>query len=61
MDIHAPTPDYSGSLFLRCPKSLPPVIKRAAQQSMTSLSGYARSAVINQLKIDGFHPSSEET
>ena len=48
--------DYSGVLFLRCPRSLPPAIKRAAQQRMTSLSGYVRSAVITQLKRDGFVP-----
>jgi hypothetical protein len=59
MDIHAQAPDdYSGSLFLRCPKSLPPAIKRAARQSMTSVSGYVRSAVLHQLKIDGCSPSS---
>ncbi len=30
MDIQTQAPDdYSGSLFLRCPKSLPPAIKQA--------------------------------
>jgi hypothetical protein len=61
MDSHAPTPDYSGSLFLRCPKSLPPAIKQAARGSMTSASAYVRGAILKQLQIDGYDPKSEET
>jgi predicted HicB family RNase H-like nuclease len=59
MDIHAQAPDdYSGSLYLRCPKSLPPAIKMAARQSMTSVSSYVRSAVLQRLKADGCIPAN---
>lgn len=48
--------DYSGSLFLRCPKSLPSAIKQAARGSMTSASAYVRLAILSQLKRDGYDP-----
>jgi hypothetical protein len=59
MEIHASEEtDYSGSLFLRCPRSLPLAVKQAARKSMTSASSYVRSAVLHQLKIDGCSPSN---
>lgn len=61
MNIQAHAPDdYSGSLFLRCPKSLPTAIKQAARGSMTSASAYVRGAILRQLQIDGYDPKSEE-
>jgi predicted HicB family RNase H-like nuclease len=57
MDMDSPAlppADYSGALYLRCPRSLPTAIKRAALQNMTSISGYVRSAVLAQLRLDGF-------
>jgi hypothetical protein len=62
MNIQAQAPDdYSGSLFLRCPKSLLPAIKQAARSHMTTSASYVRGAILKQLQIDGLHPSSEET
>jgi hypothetical protein len=56
MDIQ--TDDYSSALYLRCPKSLPSVIKQAARGSMTSASAYVRLAILSQLKRDGYDPKS---
>lgn len=50
-------PDQAGVLFVRCPLSLPAAIERAAEREMTTLSGYVRTAVIKQLRRDGFDPS----
>ncbi len=52
----AQAPDYDGSLFLRCPQSLPPAIKQAARGNMTSASAYMRQAVLSQLRRDGYSP-----
>jgi hypothetical protein len=57
MDIQSD--DYSGSLFLRCPKTLPPAIKQAARGAMTSASAYVRQAVLTQLKRDGYAPNGD--
>ena len=48
--------DYTGALYLRCPKALPPAIKHAARQNMTSVSSYVRSAILSQLRRDGCDP-----
>lgn len=48
--------DYTGALYLRCPKALPSAIKQAARQNMTSVSSYIRAAVLSQLKRDGCAP-----
>jgi hypothetical protein len=40
----AQAPDYDGSLFLRCPQSLPAAIKQAAGGNMTSASACGASA-----------------
>ena len=62
MNIQAQAPDdYSGSLFLRCPKALPDIVRQAARGSMTSASAYVTGAILRQLRLDGFHPSSGET
>ena len=51
-----PQADFSGSLYLRCPRTLPQAIKQAARQNMTSVSGYVRSAILSQLRRDGCDP-----
>jgi hypothetical protein len=62
MDFQAQAPDdYSGSLFLRCPKSLPTAIRQAARSHMTTSAAYVRGAILKQLQIDGLRPSAEET
>jgi hypothetical protein len=53
-DIQVWADDYSGSLFLRCPKPLPRIIKQAARGSMTSASAYVRGAILSQLRRDGY-------
>jgi predicted HicB family RNase H-like nuclease len=50
--------EYSGAFCVRCPESLPPAIKRAARQNMTTAASYIRAAVLHQLKIDGCSPSN---
>jgi hypothetical protein len=60
MNIHAQAPDdYSSALYLRCPRSLPAVIKQAARGNMTSASSYVRMAILSQLKRDGYDPSGD--
>jgi predicted HicB family RNase H-like nuclease len=51
-----PQADFTGALYLRCPKALPSAIKQAARQNMTSVSSYIRTAVLSQLKRDGCAP-----
>lgn len=51
-----PQADFTGALYLRCPKALPSAIKQAARQNMTSVSGYVRSAILTQLRRDGYDP-----
>ena len=48
--------DEKGAIYLRCPQSLPPAIRRAAQLRMTSSSSYVRAAVLDRLKADGINP-----
>jgi hypothetical protein len=47
--------NYDGSMLVRCPKSLPVVIKLAAQNQMTNSSSYVRSAILKQLRLDGYN------
>jgi hypothetical protein len=55
MDIQTHAPDeYSGSLYLRCPPSLPQATRQAARGSMTSASAYVRGAILKQLHLDGY-------
>jgi hypothetical protein len=54
MTIQMQSDDYSGSLFLRCPKTLPQAIRQAAKGNMTSASSYIRGAILSQLKRDGY-------
>jgi hypothetical protein len=55
MDVQAQVPDdYSGSLFLRCPPSLPQAIRQAARSHMTTSASYVRGAILRQLQIDGY-------
>lgn len=51
-----PQVDFTGALYLRCPKALPPAVKQAARQNMTSVSSYIRTAVLSQLRRDGCDP-----
>jgi len=51
-----PQADFTGSLYLRCPRTLPPAIKQAARQNMTSVSSYIRTVVLSQLRRDGIDP-----
>jgi hypothetical protein len=55
MDIlQTQSDDYSGSLFLRCPKNLPRAVRQTARGNMTSASSYIRGAILSQLKRDGY-------
>jgi len=59
MDIQAQAPDdYSGSMFFRCPKSLPLMVKHAARQNMTSVSAYMRLAALEKMRADGCIPAN---
>jgi hypothetical protein len=51
-----PQADFTGALYLRCPKALPPAIKQMARLNMTSVSSYIRTAVLSQLRRDGCDP-----
>jgi hypothetical protein len=45
---------FDGVLFVRCPPALPQMIASAAQEGMTTISDYVRSAVLVRLRRDGF-------
>jgi hypothetical protein len=45
---------FDGVLFVRCPPALPQMIASAAHEGMTTVSDYVRSAVLVQLRRDGF-------
>jgi hypothetical protein len=51
--------DASGkrsAICLECPDFLPPVIKQAARENMTSAAAYMRGAILDRLKRDGYAP-----
>jgi hypothetical protein len=50
--------EYSSAFCVRCPEPLPPAIKRAARQNMTTAASYIRSAVLQRLKADGCVPAN---
>jgi hypothetical protein len=47
------------AICLDCPEFLPPVIKRAARENMTSASAYVRAAILSQLRRDGCDPNGD--
>jgi hypothetical protein len=48
---------FPALIRLRCPEALPEAVEVAAAQRMTSMSEYARSALIERLKADGVDPA----
>jgi hypothetical protein len=44
-------------LQARCPKTLPPLIERAAQSQCMTPSEYIRRSVFERLKADGIDPT----
>jgi uncharacterized membrane protein len=41
----------------RAPKELREAVERAASRELTTTSAYARRAIVNQLRADGFDPA----
>jgi hypothetical protein len=48
---------YSEVIRARAPKELRDAVERAALRELSTSSAYARKAILNQLRADGFAPS----
>jgi hypothetical protein len=48
---------FTGNLQIRCPKTLPVAIEKAAARSLMTASEYVRRSVIERLKADGIDPA----
>lgn len=49
-------PRFPSRIEIRAPESLPQALATAANRGMTTVSEYARQAIINQLRADGIYP-----
>ena len=47
-------------LKVRCPPALPALVRRAAEQEMTTGAEYVRRAVIERLRADGIAPEQHK-
>ena len=52
---------YSALIKARAPEALREAIERAADRDMSSVSDYARRAIVKQLRADGIDPAQLET
>ena len=59
--LRKPENHFTGNLQIRCPKTLPVAIEKAAAQSLMTASEYVRRSVIERLKADGIDPCRPET
>jgi hypothetical protein len=50
---------FTGNLQIRCPKTLPVAIEKAASKSMMTASEYVRRSVIDRLRADGIDPGDQ--
>jgi hypothetical protein len=58
--LRKPENHFTGNLQIRCPKTLPVAIEKAAAQRLMTASEYVRRSVIDRLKADGIDPACPE-
>jgi hypothetical protein len=54
--LRKPENHFTGNLQIRCPKTLPVAIEKAASRHLMTSSEYVRRSVIDRLKADGIDP-----
>lgn len=59
--LRKPENHFTGNLQIRCPKTLPVAIEKAAAQHLMTASEYVRRSVIDRLKADGIDPGLLDT
>lgn len=47
---------FSDTINIHCPHELKPIVSMAAENSMETISAYARAALVTRLRNDGFLP-----
>lgn len=52
---------FPARIEIRAPKNFPAALARAADSDLTTVSEYARRAILNQLRADGIDPAALST